>query len=353
MATYARQRLTRRVGEAAGPLFIGMNTLRERELVRQFEAIQARGTLQLDERYRTDFFRRAHVPLSALLRETRIVWGEVGAHLDLSRPSEGLNKIYLLTFFLMHGHGFIYLRAWLRRYLSQPSASCTIACTSASYAAFAPAAVGAETMHMEHGFQRHSLVYPDFARSICFNGFDAEHIQRRLPRCVVTVAAQPAKQLPTRRVVAIAGIYGESDGFGLIRPFIDWASRNDLPVFVRKHPADTSDYWEQWRGISGIEMCDGRGSFLEFLERFRPRMLASWFSTALYDALLNGVVPITVTPEGHEAALDTVFPFRELFLCWPEHKEVAQNLLDDDRHRAEFLADSRARAMSVHCHANP
>jgi len=41
-----------------------------------------------------------------------------------------------------------------------------------------------------------------------------------------------------------------------------------------------------------------------------------------------------------------MFPFRELSLRWPEHEEVAQNLLDDDRLRAEFLADRYARAMA-------
>jgi hypothetical protein len=222
---------------------------------------------------------------------------------------------------------------------------------------------------MVHGFQRHSLVYPDFTKSICFDVFTAEHIRRRLPHCAVTVIAEPTQRLISRRVAAIAGIYGAPDRFDLIRPVIYWALHNDLPVIVRKHPADTSDYWEQWRGIAGIKIDDGgkhpadtsdyweqwRGiagikiddgedSFIQFLDRHRPRFLASWFSTALYDAILKGVVPVTVTSES--AALDIVFPLRDLSLCWPEHERMAQNLLDNDNLRAEFLAETYARAMS-------
>ncbi len=344
-AIYARQHLAR-PAPAKGPILVGIKALREPELVRQLGAMQGAAVVHLDERRPADFFRQ-RVPLSALLREMGLVWCEVWEHLSPSRQPEGLAKVHLLSFLLMRGHRLAHMRAWLRRYRSQGGAAPAVAWTSASYLAHAPVAVGLETIHMEHGFQRRSLIYPDFARSVCFNAFDAEHMRRRLPRCAVTLIPEPARFLPTRRVVAVAGTSWEPDGFDLIRPFIAWALRSDLPVVVRKHPVDTSDYWEQWRGDAGVEITDGQGSFIDFLERFQPRLLASWFSTALFDALARGIVPVTVTPESHEAALDTVFPFRKLSLCWPEHESIALKLLDDDRLRAEFLAKNYARAMGA------
>ena len=346
VAIYARQSLVRRV-PAQGALLLGIKALREPELVRQFEAMQARPVVHLDERTLTDFLRLAHIPLSAMLREMRSVWSEVWDHLDPSRPSAGLDKVYLLSFLLMHGHRFAHMRAWFRHYLSQPGAQSVVAATSASWFAYAAVAVGIEAVHMEHGFQRHSLLYPDFARSICFNGFDAEQIRRRLPECAVTVVAEPLQRPATRRVVVVAGIFWEPDGFDLIRPFIEWALSHELPVVVRKHPFDTSDYWDEWRDVAGVQITDGEGSFADFLDRFRPCMLASWFSTALFEAIVKGVVPVTVTPESHEAALDTVFPFRELSLCWPEHEEIAQKLLDNDSLCVEFVADNYARAVGT------
>jgi hypothetical protein len=340
---YARQSLVQSA-PVKGALFVGIGALREPELVYHFKEMQRMAVIQLDERGLTDFFRQAHVPFFALVREMRSVWSEVWKFFDASESLKGLENIYLISFLLMRGHRFAYLRAWLRHYLSQPGASPTAAWTCASYLSYAPVAIGMETIHMEHGFQRHSLVYPDFAQSICFNSFDAAQLTRRLPSCDVRVVVERARQLTTRRAVAVAAILGDPDSSDLIRPFLQWAVRNDVPAIIRKHPMDTSDYWNRWRGVVGIEITDGEGSFIEFLDRFRPRLLASWYSTALYDAIVKGVVPITVIPESHEAALDTVFPFRDLSLRWPEHEQLALCLLDDDNLRAEFLADRYAQA---------
>lgn len=344
---YVRQSLVRRL-PVAGALLIGIKASREPELVRLFAAMQARPIVHVDERDLSDFLRQAHVPFFALLHEMRSVWREVWEHLHSSQPTMGFNRSYLLSFLLMRGHRFAHLRAWFRQYRSQFDTVTAVAWTSASYLSYAPVAVGIETVHMEHGFLRHSLIYPDFARSICFNGFDAAHLRQRLPRCAVSVVAEPAQFLATRRVAAVAGIAWEPGHFDLIRPFIDWALRNNLSVIVRKHPVDTSNYWEQWRRVSGVEITTGEGSFIQFLEKFQPRLLASWFSTALFEAIVRGVVPVTVTPKNHEAAIDTVFPFRDLCLCWPEHAERARNFLDDDDLRGKFLVDSYARCMGTH-----
>jgi hypothetical protein len=351
LMTYLKQILTPCLPKD-GVLFVGIMALREPELVRLFKAMQGKPVVHLDERDLSDFFRQGHVSLPALFREMRCVWSEVRGRTHTSSPGGTVKDIYLLSFFAMNGHRFAYFRAWFRRYLSQPGKVRTVAWTTASYVAFAAIAVGVEVIHMVHGFQRHSLVYPDFTKSICFDVFTAEHIRRRLPRCAVRVIAEPMQRLISRRVAAIAGVYGAPDRFDLIRPYIDWALRNDLPVIVRKHPADASDYWEQWRGIAGIKIDNGEGGFIQFLDRHRPRFLASWFSTALYDAILKGVVPVTVTPESHEAAVDTVFPFRELSLCWPEHERIAQNLLDNDNLRAEFLAETYASTMAGNGRSN-
>ena len=341
--TYARQNLARSA-TANGVLFCCIEALRERELASRFGTMQASPVIKLDERGLSDFFALARVPFLALLREMGAVWREVWIHLDPSSPAIGLKRLYLLSFLLMYGHRFAYLRAWFRQCLSRPGISQTVAFTAASYVSFASVAAGADTIYMEHGLQSRSVVYPDFSRSICFNGFDAEQIRRRLPQCAVTVAIEPAQFLATRRIAAVAGDYFKREGFDLIRPFIDWAVRNDLAVIVRKHPMDSSGYWEQWRGVAGVEITDGGGSFAEFLDRFRPRLLASWFSTTLFEAIVKGIVPITVTPESDdEAVSDTVFPFRDLALCWPRDEGIAQALLDDDKRRAVILTDNYAR----------
>jgi hypothetical protein len=128
----------------------------------------------------------------------------------------------------------------------------------------------------------------------------------------------------------------------LIRPIVEWARDNGMLVVVRKHPADETGYWDRWRGIEGVEIREASGSFTAFLDEVRPRFLACWYSTALFDALLRGIVPITVMPEDGQA-LDIVFPFRQIALCWPENAKRAQVLLNDAGARKAFVADKIAR----------
>lgn len=346
VVVYTKQYLTRNQGVGEAAIFVGINALREPELVRRFGELQGRPVLHMDERKLGNFFRHGRVPFFKLLHEMRMVWREVWANFHLAYCYKVSDKAYLLSFFMTHGHRFAYLRAWFRHYLRQPGAFPVIACTAAGYVSYAVVAAGAETHHMMHGFQRQSLIYPDFAQSLCFTGFEAAHLRRRLPRCKVMVVSKPARPIDTRRVAAVAGIYWEPDGFDRIRPFIEWARRNQLPVIVRKHPADTSDYWTKWQGVAGVEVAEDKGSFVEFLEKFRPRILASWNSTTLFDALINGVVPVTVVPDRAEA-LDIVFPFHDLSLRWPEHEVLARMLIDNDRRRAEFLARNGSLALDM------
>lgn len=350
LALYVRQHLLASERAAPAAVFVGIHALREPALMRQFGELQGRSVLHLDERGLDDFYRHGRVTWPDLWREMRMVWREVWDHLSQAQPSV-LSKKYVLAFFLMRGHSFAFLRAWFRNYLRQADAAPVVACSAASYVCHAPVAAGAQTIYMLHGFQRHSIVLPDFAQCICFAGFEAAHLRRRLPECNVTLMSERARQIETCRVAAIAGSY-ETDGSDLIRPFIDWARRNSLPVIVRKHPADHSTYWDQWRGVDEIEIVEAEGSFNQFLEDVRPRFLACWYSTALLDGLLKGIVPVTVM-RGNSQSMDIVFPFRDISLCWPEDEKLAQALLDDAASRASFISRKYSYVMSEKSASSP
>jgi hypothetical protein len=84
---------------------------------------------------------------------------------------------------------------------------------------------------------------------------------------------------------------------------------------------------------------DRDGTFDDFLERHRPCIMATWYSTTIYDALLRGVVPVTLEAE----QCDVVFPIAEVALAWPKHKERIQGMLDDPAARQERLVRLLAR----------
>ncbi len=88
---------------------------------------------------------------------------------------------------------------------------------------------------------------------------------------------------------------------------------------------------------------DTADSFDAFLERFQPRLLLSWFSTALFDALRRGVVPVVVDVEAWRAN-DVVFPFEDISLNWPGDRATAEEFMARAGARQKFLEERRAFA---------
>src|SRR5262249_53652620 len=169
--------------------------------------------------------------------------------------------------------------------------------SAASVVSYAAISVGLRGAYHLHGFQRQSLVYPDFEEVRCFTAVEAEHIAHRLPHARVTTDSEVCTPITSERVVAIAGCYGQTMGFDDCASFIAMAKEKAIPVIVRPHPLDGSGFFERWRWDDKVSFCDTSDSFDTFLETHRPRMVLSWFSTALFDALRRGIVPAIVETE--------------------------------------------------------
>lgn len=346
LLTFASQLRTPREAGAAEALFVGIRAMREPSLVQHFERVRGLRPLYLDERDLRNFTRHRRPSLRKLLRELRAIRSEVWLHLRRSNPPHGVGHRYLLSAFMLRAHKFAYFRAWFREYLREPQRSPTVAFATASLVPCAALAVGGQAVYFLHGFQRRSLIFPEFSEAYCFNRFDGDYIRSRLPNCSIKIIAEPTRQLKTRRAVAIASGYCERDGFHLCRSFVEWAHMNGLPVIVRKHPMDASSYWEQWRRDDRVELVEKKSEFSDFLAQYRPRFLATWYSTTLFDALCNGIVPVTFTQDGIETA-DTVFPIRKLCLCWPEHQCLAQSLLDDPKAYTFYITSKQEEVIGA------
>lgn len=346
IATYIGQFRTMPLVSTKAALFVGIEALREPQLVRQFESLALEPVQQVDERTLTNFSRVGRVGVAALLRETRKVQSEIRSYLDGSAPPHGLDRRDLLAGFVLVGHRYVYLRAWFRRYVSARRSGQTIAFSAASYVPYAAIAAGARAIYFTHGFQGYALVYPDFSAAYCDNRFEAEHLERRLPGCAVTVTREPSGPIKTRRLAAIAGTVCEIWRHELCRSFIAWARASDIPVVVRRHPQDTSGYWDEWRGVTGVSIADGDGELESFLDAYRPRLLATWVSTALLDALAKGVVPVTVDRQDVEV-VDTVYPIRRMSLRWPEEKDVVEVLVDDEAACDAFVRNKMREATGM------
>ena len=341
---YVRQLSIRTGVPVSEPLFVGAGNLHEPHLIRLFEELQGRAACVVDENELPSLCRHYRIGAFALLREWARMWriswpslGGAGPHL-MASP-------YLLAHLMVVGHKYSYFLAWFRRHL-RTAPSPLIAFSSASnVVSYAAVSAGAFAIYLPHGFQRRTLILPDFAEAYCSNRFEAAHLRRRLPHAKVSVLAEPMQMLETRPVIAIAGLYWDQDHvlFDLCRPLIAWAREAGFAVVVRKHPKDITGYWDQWRDVSGVEVVEKDYGFDFFLEEYRPRLLATWYSTTLFDALTTGVVPVTFTCDDIN---DVVFPFREIALRWPEDASTIRRLASDTRASAAFVSERYANVIA-------
>jgi hypothetical protein len=323
--------------KGAGVLFVGIGALREAHLLDRFREMYGRPVMKVNETDLDTFFKYQRLGVTPLLREWWLLWTEIRAHLGPSH-AQGLGRHPCLSYLVLRGHMFAYFRAWFRRYLQDANGSRIIGLSAASYVAYAAVSAGTDAIYWIHGFQRRSLVYPDFRQVHCFNWPEAEHIRKRLPSAAVSVDVERAEFLETRRLAAIAADYGTPEELDCCRSFIEWAQQIGLPVLVRPHPQDTSGYWERWRGVNGVEIVGWQCSFSAFLREYRPRVLVTWYSTTLFDAFMQGVVPITLN-QSELTAADVVFPFCSTALKWPEEKAAVATMIDDPRVCSAWLRD--------------
>jgi len=322
-------------------IFIGVGALREHGLIHALASERSDEVCFLNETSLKSFSSVQQVGWSDLWREWRCVVGATWTQLGGEDPLVGLPPFYRRIEFLTQAHRYAYLRAWFRKLKTRKQVREPLVFSASSVVAFAAVSVGARSAYHIHGFQRQSLVYPGFEEVRCFTRAEAAHVARRLPNARVTVEIEPSGAINSERVVAIAGCYGQTLGFDDCASFIAAAKDNGIPVIIRPHPLDRSGFFERWRTDSAVRFCDTSLPFDVFLEQYRPRLVLSWFSTALYDALRRGVVPVTVETEAWRP-LDTVFPFQEISLRWPKERERAFRLLSSDVERKAFLAERRA-----------
>jgi hypothetical protein len=337
----AIRRRQSRVPAMAGQryFFVGIDALREAELILQFEAMSGAPATVIDQRF-AGALAAIHRPSGAeLLRAWRDAARPIFAHLASDHGVAPLDRLYVLSFLVRRLHHYAHFLA-VFRWLNASSPGAAVAFSSADLPAFAAVRAGIEAIYFSHGFHARSLVFPDFSRVVGFNAPEAEHVQSRLPTASVSWSPPVIRPLPVVRRLAVVGDYGEKLARG--RELIEFCRAAGIDVVARPHPADHSGYWSAWHDVRGVRV-DRDGTFDEFLERHRPCVMATWYSTTIYDALMRGVVPVTLEADQP----DIVFPLADVALAWPEQRAQIQIILADAGADARYNALANALSGAI------
>lgn len=325
------------VGPKAGrlALFVGIGALGETRLREEFGRL-ASGAEQVvvDETDATTLIALHHPGLGRLLATwwstTKAIW----PHLRRSAVAE-FGAADLQVWAALRMGDYVYFHTWFRSFVAAQEVA-LIATSATSHVAFAAVGCGAPVIYMPHGFVRRSLVFPDFSEVHVTNVFEARHFHERLVDVVVRRPTTPPRQIQTDRVALVAGHYGEVAELERVDSFLDWARRRAYPVVVRPHPRDRTGYWDRWRDVDGVAFEDAVEPFDATLQRLAPRLVATWGSTTLLDALAHGATPVTLADATFRDA-DVVFPFEAIALAWPADKARIGKLAEDRERAAEMV----------------
>jgi hypothetical protein len=253
--------------------------------------------------------------------------------------------------FLTHGGlrlgGYTYMRAWFEGVREQCMPNAEVCFLAADTPAFAAADAGANTRYLQHGFIRRSLLLPCFSSVEALTEDEAAHFRRSLPGARVCVRDnEPLQVSAWNPVVLVASVYECEQEMKRILPILSWAKESGWKVLVRPHPREDRSFWSERVDRNSIQIEDCAASFHDALKHLRPRIVVSWYSTALADALNCGIVPVTVSDESTPAVSDMVYPLFKRALRWPQDRQrIAEIMKSDDAYR-ETLRSLRGEVPS-------
>lgn len=250
------------------------------------------------------------------------------------------------TYVGMRAGYFAYMRAWFEILKTKTGARVDeIAFLTGYIPAFAAVEVGLPTCYLQHGMIRHSTLLPAFMRVEALTASDAAFIRRRLPKARVTTHARSRQALvPSQmaREILVASIYyPDPEYISRIKPFVCWANDMKVPIRVRPHPCEDGTFWPGYERAGQVAIDENDDDFFHAIARLQPRLVVSWFSTAMDDALRCGVIPISVCADDDPHVADMVYPLFQRCLRWPQDADSIARLLDDDEYYASVSSRLR------------
>lgn len=307
-------------------IFVGIGALREYQL-RKSVTTQLGQTPQFIDQRTPDGLGVLTAPgprriMSQWIRITR------EALSILSETDPDFAKMDLLSTLTMRIHELAYLLALFEN-LYETHPETRVYCSTADIPAHAACLAGFRVEYWQHGFLARTLVFPRFSAMVALTAYEGRYVADRVPGLALSLGAPCTERAPVTETFAFAGDYQAPDPVP-VTTIANLALARGFRVVVRPHPNGFDELWSGIRGQEGV-VFDTEGRFEDFLEKWRPAFLVSWFSTTLLDGLRAGAVPITLA----RSTDLLVLPIEEIALSWPEDAPQIETCMRDasERHK--------------------
>jgi hypothetical protein len=204
----------------------------------------------------------------------------------------------------------------------------------------------------QHGCLRRSDLMPRFPLLQVLTEEERDYLSKQLPGSTFRLV-QPGKVIEEHnRLLLIASIYDtdelhKADELQKLKEIFSWAESQGVAVRIRPHPCEAPVFWRQHFPDAVIDAADA--SFEDALTRLRPLFVLSWFSTALIDALLRGVVPISVSSASCQHVQDMIISLHRYCLEWPQQKGILDSIVAGKAEVAEIVQGLRSTGSHAQC----
>ena len=189
--------------------------------------------------------------------------------------------------------------------------------------------------HRQHGLIRWSLAVAPFDHVIAMSAPEAGRFREGgntvvlLPREASSSPPEgvSGKALLLASMYDVPGVFLREDNAPELEGLLSWAGTMGLAPVVRPHPREEGGFWSS--RFPSVERDEGASTFADVLARRHPRLVASWASTALLDALAAGRLPVLLPAGAAPILEDMVLPLEEVCLVWPRDRLLFEECLRD------------------------
>lgn len=331
-------------------LFVGFGAGPEERMWKMFLAEDKVPAVRVDQTVPATFG-ALHRP--RLRRLLATAWEKAGEAYYLIANSDHewvvANRLDFLTFACMRDGQYAFFFEWWRDMNTKCIGKTVF--ISADTPAFACLDAGSREVEFhQHGCLRRSVLMPQFPVLQVLTEEEEDYLKRLLPGSTFRLVRPEVQITGHDRLLLIASVYDDNERHKAaelqkLEEVFSWAESRGLDVKIRPHPCEDPGFWRLHFPSAVIDASDA--SFEDALLRLRPLIVLSWFSTALIDAQLRGVVPISISSANCQHVQDMIFPLHSHCLRWPEQKSVLDDLVAGKFEVAEIVSGLRAAHMDT------
>ena len=302
----------------------------------------------------TDYMEYSRVGLFTLIRQFFLSVYSFNSILNLDLPDKIM--LLLLSRGLRNISVYTYLRSFFLTFKSKYS-NITVYTDGAILASHAASTSNITTIRTCHGLieKIHPNSYPEYETIYVYAQEEKDHIMDNMDKGVKSkVHIYPVEELNSieKTVVFFMANSINSVNHKDFNELVEMFKSFNYEILMKVHPLSDApkklmkEYnfaTHNWRDIldtSFVKEVDGLDG-ADVIKKYRPSFVVGWDSTALYEALSVGSIPINFIDPNSNHDGRGIYLVYEKSLKWPDDKRLIKDIIYGNYHHKDIISSLR------------